>query len=370
MKHVILIFAFLLVPALAQAQVTYLATYEGTGTDADPFRAHSNIVGTECKSLRPNETLATGIAICVGPSLPVRAGVREIDLSAAVTVAHKTFLAAFLGRPITETTVGEVLSAIIDKNGISLKRGADRRQRILIKGQEIWSRPAPLTSYLPDVWRVVKGLVMAPVAWAATSLTADFNCADDATSTFSCNGYTWTLRSGSAMQLLSNAFQSLNTVAPQANINATVLDSTDMLARVVVSTINRGTATNVSAGAVVRHTDTATSTYNYCVVRDAASDEIELGHVTTGSLTADANIAATVANGDTIEVQALGDQLSCKHNGAVVAGPLTENNGLGNVNAGMRTSGSGTATTTTVILDGCYASVASAPFGPLRRRGL
>lgn len=369
MKRLILTLLLLCaVPSLSHAQAIYLAPYEGDGTEENPFRANDKILGAGCKSLRSSESQRDGLGLCKGPHLPARAGV--IDQKHTITKADRDALSADLKLTITAATFDGLIAELVDKQNISLGR-KDGRQRIVLQGEEIWSRPAPLSSYLPDVWQVVKSIVAVPVAWAAATLTADFNCADDATSTFSCNGYTWTLRSGSAMQLLSNAFQSLNTVSPQVNINATELDSTDMLSRVVVSSISKGTATNVSGGAVVRHTNTTTSTYNYCTAFDGATDEIEMGHVTAGSRTADVNVAATVANGDTIEMMALGDQLSCKQNGVLVAGPITENNGSGNVHAGIRTSGSGTATTTTVILDDWYASVASTTtFGPLRRRGL
>lgn len=353
---ILLLLIALLCPALAQAQLYYLATYEGMGTDADPFRAHSNIPGTDCKSLRANEAQQAGYALCSGPSLPVRAGVHQIDLGAVLTAQQKTFLANVLGRTVTETTVGEVLSAIVDMNSLSLKRGRDGQQRLVIKGREVWSRPAPLSSYVPEAWERFTHLFVPSSAWAATTLDEDWNCADDNTPSYFCD-HTWVRYSGTTAELITNSLRNVNSVGTNLLYNDSTLDSTDMLHRVTVSSISRGTATNVSGGAGARHTGTSTSTYVYCVARDAATQQVAYGHVVAGSNTEDGAVSATLANGDIIEVRAVGDQLSCKHNGTTVLGPITENTGSGNVNVMVRFSGSGTATTTLVSLDDSHAEV-------------
>ena len=368
MKHFILAFLLLyLTPTIAQAQVQYIATYEGDGTEADPFRAHSYIRGTECKSLRADETKADGWAYCVGPSLPARAGIINLSGKRPLVKADRDKILSDSGLSVSSTTVDGLLSELVDSQGVSLKR-TDGRQKIVVKGLEVWSRPAPLSSYLPDAWQFVKNLIAGPVVWAAATITEDWNCADDSTSPFVCD-HTWVRSVGTTATLASNSLRNVNSVGSNVFYNETVLDSTDMRHLVTVSSISRGTATNVAGGAAVRHAGVGGSTYNYCVARDAASTEIEYGHVTAGALTTDGTVSATVADGDTVESIARGDQISCKHNGVLVLGPLTENNGSGNVLIGLRFSGAGTATTTLVVLDDAIAGLAtSTTFGPFRRR--
>lgn len=368
MIFVLVIFA-LFIPTFAQAQVTYFANYEGTGTTTDPFRAHSNIRGTECKSLRANETQATGMALCIGPSLPVRAGIQEIDFDAPLTAQQKTFLANALGRPVTETTVAEALTALIDAKAVAMKRWKDGRHHLVLKGREFWSRSAPLSSYVPSVLHALNAafhlpvlvpsyLLSTTVAWAAATLDEDWNCTDDPTTPFVCD-HTWTLYQGVVAGIVSGTFRTVNSAALQIAYNGTALDSTDMLHRVTIASIDRGTATSVTGGAGVRHTGTSTSTYVFCVARDAASDAVEFGHVIAGAVTVDGTVSATVSAGDTIEAKAVGDRISCKHNGTVVLGPITENAGNGNVNVNVRMDGTGTATTTLVALDDSHAEIVS-----------
>lgn len=344
----------LLIAGQASAQVLYLSPYEGDGTEANPFRATGGIPGHFCKSVRASETQPAGYGLCKGPSVPVRAGVIDLSNKRAVGKSDRDKMRAEGGLTVTATTFDGLISELVDSQNVSLGR-KNGRQRIVIDGQEIWSRPAPLSSYLPDVWRFAKNLFTAPVAWAAATVSETWNCADDNTPNYVCD-HTWVRYSGSTAEILSNTLRNVNSVGTNLLYNDSTLDSTDMLHRVTVSLIDRGTATNVSGGPGARHTGTTTSTYVYCVARDAATQQVEYGHVVTGSLTTDGTVSTTVADGDSIEVWAIGDQLSCKHNGNLVLAPITENTGNGNVNPMVRFSGSGTATTTMVALDNSYTS--------------
>jgi len=364
-----LLLLLLIIPIPAKA-VEYFATYEGTGTESDPFRAHSNIINTECTSLRLDNTRINGIALCSGPTLPVRAGVRQIDLTAPLTSQQKTFLASVLGRPITETTVGEVLSAIVDANAINLKRSRDGKQRLMVKGQEVWSRSAPLASYVPDIlhWLnvafhlpvvVPAYLVSVTTAWAATSVAETFTCPDDTDGTYVCD-HTWTRYTGTAAAgIVSNTLRMTNAAATNLLYNSTALDSTDMLHRITIKTLTRVSATNAEAGPGVRHTGTSTSTYAFCVLRDAASPIARVGNVLDGVATEDGTVGVTIGSDDTLETRAVGDQLSCKHNGVTILGPLTDNTGSGNVKGMVRFSGSGGADSLATV-DDSFAQVVTA----------
>lgn len=380
MKQILLTLVFLTASSVAHGQVLYLAPYQGDGTDANPFRADSNIRGTECKSLRPNEAQLAGYALCKGPSLPVRAGVIDLSGKRAITKADRDAIGADRSLNITATTFDGLITELADKQNVSLGR-KEGRQRISVKGEEVWSRPAPLASYIPDVLHglnvafhlpvlIPSYLISTATAWAIASIDETWTAADDSATPI-IGDHTWVVSGGIVVALVSNTIRTINSVTVQTLYNTTALDSTDMLHRVTLTTIARGTATDIAGGPGARHTGTGTSTYVYCVARDAASDEVEFGHTVAGVRTADGTVAATVADGDVVEIRAIGDQLSCKHNGTTVLGPITENTGSGNLNIMLRFSGAGTATTTTVIMDNSRAEMASnAAFGPLRRRAM
>jgi hypothetical protein len=352
-----------------QTDFLYIATYEGTGTEADPFRAHSNIRGTECTELRSDQTKGMGLALCEGPVLPTRAGIRDLTGKRTIAKADRDSLLAAGGVSLTSTTFDGLISELVDKQNISLAR-QNGRQRISIKGKEVWSRPAPLASYLPDAVGVLKTAFHLPVsipsyivstatAWAAATLNETWTCADDSDGYYSCDN-TWTRGGGSVIAIVSNTLRTINSVAVQfVFVTGAGVDSTNMYHRLTLTNIARGTATDVAGGPGIRHTGNATATYVYCVARDGATDELEYGQLVAGLRTSSGTVAATVANGDTVEVRAVEDQLSCKHNNVTVLGPITNNTGNGNVRPAIRMSGSGTATTTSVVADNSLVGVIS-----------
>lgn len=363
--RVLFTLTLVLIACEASAQVLYLSPYEGDGTEANPFRATGGLPGHTCKSLRASETQQAGYGLCSGPSVPIRAGVIDLSNKRAVGKGDRDKIFNERGLAVTASTFDGLISELVDSQSVSLGR-KNGRQRIVVAGQDVWSRPAPLSSYLPDIWRFVKDLVSTPVAWAAATITETWTCADDSTPSYVCD-HTWVRSNGTTAQVLTNSIRNVNSVGSNTLYADTALDSTDMQHTLTVVDIDRGTATNVGGGPGIRNPGTGTGTYVYCVARDAASDEIELGHVVAGSLTTDATVSATIANGDTITTVGVGDQVSCKHNGVTVIWPITENTGSGNVNIAIRFSGSGTATTTLVALDDSHAEFATVP-PPTRRR--
>lgn len=363
---VLLIFFILLVPSLTQAQVEYLATYEGSGTEADPFRAHSGIRGTECKSLRATEKSAAGWAYCVGPSLPARAGVINLSGKRLLVKAERDKILSDSGLSVSSSTVEGLLSELVDSQGVSLKRTAGR-QRIVVKGREVWSRPAPLSSYLRDIPAMVAGLFESAVAMAASTLSENFETGgvDDTTSPFVAQ-HSWVSTGGTAHGIKSNKYEVTNSVSVHETYSTTTLDSTDMQVRAVLNA-TRGSATNIGGAVTGRHDGTGTPTFVYCMGRDAATPFAEYGQKVAGALTVHGTVNTTISAGSTITLTALGDQISCAVDGVVVLGPLTDNTGSGNVRVGTRTQGSGTATTAVVTLDDLYAALASErrPIAPL-----
>lgn len=354
----------LLVPTGLQAQVTYFATFEGDGTEANPFRAHSNIQGTECISLRANETQLSGIAFCDGPSLPVRAGIRQVDLGAPLTAQQKTFLATILGRTVTETTVAEALTALADANALNLKRWPDGKHRLFLKGREILSRPAPIA--WRDIYRevlrfpvvamhaIIDAAISAPLAFAA-SLSSTFTCADNAS--LNCEGVTWTEFSGSSWAIVGNTAELSNTVATNAARAETDLNTNSMLVGATITALSRNSATEAHVGLIARKENSATITYYYGMCKDlAGTDECEYGYVVTGSRTSlGTSSTDSPGVGDLMELIIYGDQLSFRMNGVTVLGPTTNSTIASDFRrAGIRSSGSGTADNT-VGLDNWYA---------------
>lgn len=361
------------------AQQTYLAPYEGAGVEGDPFRPVGMASGVECKSVRSDETKSLGYAVCAGPTLPADARVISLTGKRSITGADRANVLSLLSKPMSATTSDGLLSELVDSEHVAIKR-INGRQRIILKNAEVWSRPSPLASYWTDAKRwlaaafflpktIPSYLVATAVAWAASPVIETWTCADDSTPTYFCD-HAWVRTGGSTAEIVSNTLRNVNSVGTNTFYADTDLDSTDMRGFVTLVDIDRGTATNVAGGMIIRHTGTATATYVYCVARHAASSEIERGHVVSGSLTTDATVSATVADGDVIEARAVDDQVSCYHNAALVLGPSTETTGDGNLNAGVRFSGSGTATTTSVVMDNWQATntIPSGSFGVLRRR--
>lgn len=360
----------LLLPSWATAQVVYLSPYTGDGSEANPFIAAGVRQGGLCTSLRADPTKVGGYALCSAPSLPVADGVIDLSGKRPIAKADRDKILAERGISVTATTFDGLLSELVDSQDVRLNR-VDGRQRIILKGQEVWSRPAPLASYLPrlrDILsapiRFVDGLITPTIAWAA-SLTEDWNCADHASS-LNCD-HAWATFQGIVLALVSNRADVTNSVLVQLARNTTTLDTDHMRVGVTIANIARGTATDVSGGVLARKDSSGTSTYLYAVVRDAATDQVETGDVVSGTRTVQGSLDTTVANGDLIELQVVNDVVSVFLNGTLVQGPYTNTVGDGNMLAGIRFAGTGTATTTNVALDNWFAYDVSAG-GPTKRR--
>lgn len=345
----LLLLCLLATAGQASAQVLYLSPYTGNGSEATPFKAHGVGQGAECKSLRPDETQLAGYAICEGPVVPVAPGIIDLTGKRAVTKADRDTILSDRGLSVSATSFDELLGELVDKQNVRLKRKAGR-ERIFVKGHEVWSRPAPLRSYLRDLPDMVASLFKPALAWAAPTLTETWTCADDATTPFVCDS-TWVLFQGAVAGVVSNTFRTVNSVAAQYARSSTSIDATDMQGTVEVVSIDRGTATEVYGGVMLRKENNATSTFVFCALRDAATDQVILGHVVSGAVTEDSTTNRTVTNGDTVTARAVDDQLSCYHGPTLVLGPITESTGDGNLNGGVIMDGSGTGTTTLVVLD-------------------
>lgn len=340
----------------ASAQVLYLSPYTGDGSDAAPFRAYGVGHGAECKSLRPDETQAAGYALCTGPVMPVEPGVIDLTGKAILTKADRDAILADRGLAVSANTVHDLLGELVDTQNVILKR-KNGRERIIIKGQDVWSRPAPIRSYLRDLPQMIASWFAPALGWAASTVTETFTCADDSDGDYSCD-HTWSRVSGNYWRIAGNKLRfddGLN-AAQRMRQTSTAMDTTDMLVRAKVTTLTIGSGTGVSAGPLARVPNSTTATYVFCYLVNASSDEAQFGHVVSGAVTTDGTQAITYADGDTVEVRAFDDQLSCLHNNTLVLGPITESTGDGNLYFGARTFGSGTDGGQVMELDDFFAS--------------
>lgn len=366
---ILLLLLALLLPSLATAQVLYLSPYTGDGSEANPFKGAGVGQGALCSDIRADKTRADGYAICRGPVLPGAPGVIDLSGKRAIGKADRDKILAERGITIRGATFDALISELVDGQGVRLKR-VDGRQRIILNGEEVWSRPAPLASYLPSLEetlyapvQLVEWLVTPTLAWAA-SITEDWNCANNASLT--CD-HTWNTFQGVVMALVSNRADTTNSVSVQLARNATSLDSDQMRVGVTVANIARGTATDVSGGVLARKENSGTATYLYAVLRDAATDQVETGDVISGTRTVHGTIDTPVVNGDLIELQVVNDVVTVFHNGTAVLGPYTNTTGDGFLQGGVRFAGTGTGTTTNVALDNWFAYNVSSG-GATRRR--
>ncbi len=173
-------------------------------------------------------------------------------------------------------------------------------------------------------------------------------------------------------QIVNNALEWANNSAVQVVRNGTDLDTTDMLHEIEVVEINRASAAERSGGPGIRYQNS--SNYLFCILKDDnTQDELELGKITGGSLTVLSSVNATAANGDTVELRGIDDQLTCRHNGTLVLGPTTETDHDGQLRVNVRFEGAGSDASSIVRLDNSHATNtippdASPSFGPRRRR--
>lgn len=378
-----LLLVVLLPSYMAHADVSYLATYEAHESEPNVFYAHSNISGTTCVSLRQNPKRQAGYGYCKGPRLPVRAGIIPLNADGTIPDQYRRELAVVLGRPITETKMRDVISAIVDTNGIRLKRWKDGRQRILVNGEEIWERPAPLATYLPTLQDIliapvqfVHWLITPTLAWAASyaeSFTATAGTVDDC-QLRGC-ALTWQHFQGTVLSVVANAAERAGVVAIQlARAAGSTLATDDMKVGMTLSTLTRASATNIQAGPIMRkQTGNDTQTYIYCVAAESStSDFVAFGERTAGAGTDTGTVSVAITQGDIIEGAVLNDSVVCLLNGVRVLGPTTITTGNGFTEAGIRMSGAGTGTGTVTAVDNWYAEditvLPGGLSGVLRRR--
>ena len=374
----ILLLVILIFPSLAQA-VEYLATYEPHPTEAGVFYAHSNIRGTTCVSLRPDPTKQAGYAYCTGPSLPVRAGIIALNADGSLSTKQKTDLAAVTGKAVTETRMQDVVSGIVDANSIPMKRWKDGRQHLWINGKEVWSRPAPLATYIPTMKEVLLApvqfahwLITPTLAWAA-SFAETFTATDGVIDGCEARGctLTWDHFQGAALNILTNRAARSGSVSLQlARATGSTLATDDMKVGMTLSEMTIASATNIGAGPIMRkQAGNTTQTYLYCVAFvSSTSDFVAYGERTAGAGSDTGTVTVAISNNDIIGGAVLNDSVVCLVNGVRVLGPTTITTGSGFTEAGIRMSGAGTVTSTVTAVDGWYAEdITVLPGGDTRR---
>ena len=329
----------------AYAQVLYLSPYQGDGSEATPFIPHGVGQGAQCAPLPTH-------AICTWDHVPVASGVVELTNNRAITGLERARIASNSKHAVTAPRANALISELVDTEQLSL-RPKNRRQRIVIQGREVWSRAAPLASYLPS-WRevlqapvrLVEWMVMPAVAWAATTVTETFNAADQDLNPFT-GDHVWHRDVGQSIEILNNELDVQFTSSTQEANNQTTLDDDDMEVSANIVRVARGSATNYGPALTARTSDSSSSTLVYCQVRDASTPYVEYGHKISGSLTITGTTNHTTSTNDILKTRIVGDQLSCYVNGVLMLGPVTDNTGAGNLVAGVRFVGNGTGNSST-----------------------
>jgi hypothetical protein len=378
LKLLLTILLFLL-SVQAQAQVYYLSPKIGTGTDADPYRAHQAGAWMDCTDLKTH-------MLCAGPSVPVQAGVLPLSILASdrLTALQKTALQVVTGKTVSADTFEALMTDIIDTKAITLLPHSDNRQHLKVHGVELWSRPAPLKAFIPGVLHALDAAfhlpilavdyaVSATVAWAA-SISDTFTATNGNFEGCEARGcsLTWTEYSGSGWTIVSNQASGTVTNGSSEARAESALTTGNHEATVTVVSFSLDTSTDSHCGPIVRKDNTTTRTYYIHYASLLSAGELsshKLGKRVAAAHTTLATDTTDVSAGETITTVISSDQLSGKRNGSVLLGPTTDGDiSDANTYTGIRigtTSGASTC-----VLDGFSAQDTASFFGPLRRRGV
>jgi hypothetical protein len=231
-------------PEAQTTRIIYLATIQGDGTDANPFRAtgFGTTANQSCIDLRADSTAATGRMLCAADTLPAGGGINQLASTFGETVSapRKAAIESALGVTLTASNILDVIAELLTTHARldgsrwkPLRSGRDGKYKIYLGGQQAaWQQTAGLpfrdNGLFADIAipaattatlvasaitrvpaRVLAGAVtIALLIWPpsvevahATSIAEDWNCADNASLT--CD-LTWTEFTGTEWAIASN----------------------------------------------------------------------------------------------------------------------------------------------------------------------
>jgi hypothetical protein len=343
------------VPQAQTTRIIYLATIQGDGSDANPFRAtgYGTTPNQSCIDFRQDATVSTGRMLCAADSLPAGGGINQLasTFGDAVTAPRKAAIEAALGVTLTASNIIDVIAELLTTHA----RLDGTRWKPLLAGRDgkykIWlgtTTPAwQQTSWLYDEWGIRdNGLVadasnyaleilQPALAWAA-SISEDFNCSDNASLT--CD-LTWTEFTGTDWAIASNqaSVSGLTGVQQKEARADSTLDSDDHWAQATVGTFTSDNSGTVRCGPLARKANNGTRTfYSYVAsqVNNAFTDT-ETRKRVAGSLTTLVTDTTDPVAGDVIRVYVDGSSVSGYVNGALRVGPTTDTDITSNTYTGI-----------------------------------
>jgi hypothetical protein len=374
-------------PQAQTTRIIYLATVQGDGTDANPFRSTGagTVANQNCIDLRADSTVSTGRMLCAADSLPDGGGINQLasTFGDTVTAPRKAAIEAALGVTLTASNIIDVIAEVLTTHARldgtrwkPLRAGRDGKYKIWLGGgAAAWQQ----TAWLWDEWRIRdNGLVadatnygleflQPALAWA-TSIAEDWNCSDSADLT--CD-LTWTETSGTEWAITSNqvSVSGLTGVQTKAARADSTLAGDDHWAQVELVAATADNSGTVRCGPLARKANNATATFYLFVANhvNSAFTQYETAKRVSGTLTSLATDATDPVAGETMRVYIDGSSLSGYVNGVLRVGPTTDTDITANTYTGIAYS-SNNVTTQSCTLDNFSAADITAETGAARRR--
>jgi hypothetical protein len=375
------------VPQAQTTRIIYLATVQGNGTDANPFRStgFGTTANQSCIDLRADSTVATGRMLCAADSLPAGGGINQLasTFGDTVTAPRKAAIEAALGITLTASNILDVIAEVLTTHARldgtrwkPLRAGRDGKYKIYLGGQQAaWQQ----TAWLWDEWRIRdNGLVadatnygleiLEPALAWATAIAEDFNCSDSASLT--CD-LTWTETSGTEWAIASNqaVVTGLTGVQQKAARADSTLAGDDHWAQVELVAATADNSGTVRCGPLARKANNGTATFYSFLANhvNSAFTQYETAKRVSGTFTSLATDGTDPIAGQTMRAYIDGSSLSGYVNGVLRVGPTTDTDITGNTYTGIAYSANNN-TTQSCTLDNFSAGDIEAETGAARRR--
>ncbi len=350
-------------PQAQTSRVIYLATVQGDGTDANPFRAtgYGTTPNQSCIDFRADPTVSTGRMLCAADSLPAGGGINQLasTFGDTVTAPRKAAIEAALGVTLTASNIIDVIAELLTTHA----RLDGTRWRPLQAGRDgkykIWlgtSAPAwQQTAWLWDEWQIrdhglvadVVNTLEPTIAWAVTLSTETFTGTDGDLDgrTFV---YAWTENQGICWSIVSNQASCSANSQNEAWMNAS-LDTVNHSVTLTLVSLEAN-ASLTRCGPIARKANSSTRTYYFWYAdANTGGAEYSLAKRVAGTFTQLTNNTQDPVNGDVLKLPVDGSSLSGYVNGVLLAGPTTDTSIAGNTYLGLAfNSASGSARTCTV----------------------
>lgn len=364
---ILLLFVLSLLPAnIASAQATYLSPKIGTGTDADPFRPRrTGITWDDCTDLGSH-------FLCEGSGVPTGTGVIALSTSKAarLSAGDRTALQSVTGKAVAASTFDELMTDIIDTKAIQIEPSRDNWQHLKLHGKEVWSRPAPLKSFLPQVERKLYAALHLPidavsvaVAWATTLATETFTASNGDLAGCQSRGctHTWTEPLASTDWTIVSNQANTATTAGGTGRNDSALASGDHQSQATLAAFSASGGSAARCGVIMRKDSGSTDTFYRWVASYPAgvATEYEMQRRAAGVTTSLATNAQDPVANDVLIGRIVGSDYTGIVNGSTLVGPTTDASPITSANTytGIFSNAGGSTTNSCTLDDFSAADV-------------